>query len=91
MKTICLTRRIARALSFVQQVDYPANGSERRFNWRDAIIDALIIAGLNFFATLSGISITQIIHEPCKALLASAISAGLGFFSTLALKRGLLK
>jgi len=84
--------RIARAVSFLQLLNDGGGGSgrgRRRFNWRDALADAAIIAGLNFFSALAGISATQIITEPIKALLAACVSAGLGFFSTLAFKRGL--
>lgn len=65
--------------------------SEKRnnFNWRYAVYDSLIVAGMHFFGTLAGISVAQIISDPVKALLASFISAGLGFFTTLAIKRGL--
>lgn len=58
---------------------------------KDQLTNALIMAGLSFFTTLSGMAITQVICEPEKALIASAISAGLSFFTTLALQRGLVK
>ncbi len=64
-------------------------GSDEKTDWREMVIDAWIIAGLNFFTTLSGIEVTDIASNPGEAFLASAISAGLGFFMTLAVKRGL--
>ena len=66
-------------------------GTDASTDWREMVIDAFIIAGLNFFTTLSGISIADISTSPGEAFLASAISAGLGFFTTLAVKRGLKK
>lgn len=89
-----IVARIGTALSFVHlartenNTDKPSK-KQGNFDWRNAIADGLIVAGLNFFSTLSGISITHIIVEPLDALLASLISAGLGFFTTLAFKRGL--
>lgn len=90
-----LVSRIASALSFVhlsraynEETGKPKQ-NRQGFDWKNAIADGLIVAGLNFFSTLSGISITHIIVEPLNALLASLISAGLGFFTTLAFKRGL--
>jgi len=84
--------RVASALSFIHLTGNNGSKEDRNskgFNWRDAVADGLIVAGLNFFSTLSGISITHIIVDPLDALLASLISAGLGFFTTLAFKRGL--
>ncbi|RLG61380.1 hypothetical protein DRN86_00085 [Candidatus Geothermarchaeota archaeon] len=80
-----------RAVSFVHIDDkvVEANMDEKKkFNWKEAVIDALIVAGFNFFYTLAGISTAQIITEPVKVLVAGLVSAGLGFFSTLAIKRG---
>jgi len=88
-----IVSRIASALSFIHLTGGNGSGKNsgggKGFNWRDAVADGLIVAGLNFFSTLSGISITHIIVDPLDALLASLISAGLGFFTTLAFKRGL--
>lgn len=89
-----IVARIGTALSFIHLVDTENNADKPRqkqqgFDWKNAVADGLIVAGLNFFSTLSGISIAHIIVEPLNALLASLISAGLGFFTTLAFKRGL--
>jgi hypothetical protein len=59
------------------------------FDWRCALIDAAIIAGLNFFTALAGLGVTGLFADPPKALIACAISSAIGFFATLAFKRGL--
>ena len=88
--------RLYRAISFVSATNsenYHFNvrstKQQNTYPWKEALIDALIVAGMQFFYTLAGISAAQIVSEPIKALLAAGISAGLGFFTTLALKRGL--
>jgi len=80
---------IYRAFSFVHNERSPAQGEREKFNWSEALLDALIIAGLNFFSCLSALSVLQILENPLQALVAAIISAGFGFFSTLAIKRGL--
>lgn len=81
-----------RALTIANYRSYMDGGDvDRKFSWKDALLDALIIAGWNFFGTLMGIHATQIITDPVKTLTAAAIAAGFGFFSTLAAKRGLSK
>jgi len=91
---------IYRAFSFVEtrviyavkeKVEESTQQAMESFNWRDAIFDAIIIGGLNFFTTLSSISILQIHTSPLDALMAGITSFGLGFFTTLAVKRGLKK
>ena len=57
--------------------------------WKDQLINAGIIAGFNFFSTLASLSVTQVITNPATALIASGISAGLGFFGSLMLQRGI--
>jgi len=89
-------RAIYRAFSFTiyvakEGVEENTQQAMESFNWRDAVIDAIIIGGLNFFTTLSSMSILQIHTSPLDALLAGFISFGLGFFTTLAVKRGLRK
>jgi len=90
--------RILEALSFVDfklvriQNNVDKTVSRRksnRFDWRKAIVDGFIVAGVNFSATLVGIGVTQIITDPIKSLIAASISALYGFFMTLAAKRGL--
>ena len=61
----------------------------KRHKWREALLNALVLAGFNFFSTLASISVTQIITEPEKALIAAAIAAGLGFFGRLMIERGI--
>ena len=63
----------------------PPNG------WKEQIVNALIIAGVNFFGTLAGLGATQVVSDPYLCLIASGISAGFSFFSSLAVQRGLLK
>jgi hypothetical protein len=63
----------------------PPNGT------KDQIANACIYAGLSFFTALAGMSITQVTSNPCTALVASGISAGLAFFTSLAVQRGLVK
>ena len=65
-----------------------ARGSHRRY-WKDAVINAAVLAGFNFFATLAGMAVSQIIQEPVKALIAAGVAAGLGFFSRLMVERGI--
>lgn len=92
-----LATRIARALSFIPPVRASDNrprvigetDKSRGFDWKSAVADALIVAGLNFFSALAGLTATQVVSNPVKVLVAAGISAGLGFFSTLAFKRGL--
>jgi len=59
--------------------------------FKDQLINACIYAGLSFFTTLTSMSITQVTSDPLSALIASAISAGFAFFSSLAVQRGLVK
>jgi len=93
-------RTLYRAFSFVEthtiyavkeKVEETTQQVMESFNWRDAIYDAVIIGGLNFFTTLSSMSIIQIHTSPIDAVVAGIISFGLGFFTTLAVKRGLRK
>jgi len=56
---------------------------------KDQIVNAVIIAGFNFFSTLASLSVTQIVTNPTTALVASGISAGLGFFGSLMVQRGI--
>jgi len=54
----------------------------------DMVVNALIQAGFNFFTTLAGIGATGAISDPKLALIACGISAGMGFFGSLMLQRG---
>jgi len=91
-----IARVIYRAFSFTETHIYAvkekAESTQQAgesFSWRDAILDAIIVGGLNFFTTLSSMSILQIRTSPLDALLAGTLSFGLGFFATLSIKRGL--
>jgi hypothetical protein len=61
------------------------------FDWQDAIIDAVIMAGLTFFTCLGGLGATGLMTDPKTGLLAAGISAATEFFAILAVKRGLKK
>jgi hypothetical protein len=59
--------------------------------WKDQIANALITAGFNFFSTLAGLGATSLTADPATALAAAGVSAGVGFFASLMLQRGLKK
>ncbi len=86
---------IYRAFSFVNTNIRPGNSNtqknNKKFNWKDAVLDSLIVAGLNFFSTLSAMGAIGLLRDPAQALVGAVISAGFGFFYTLAIKRGLKK
>jgi len=65
------------------------NNADGSFNWKDALADAGVMAGMTFFTTLGGLGVTGLASEPKTSLLAAAISAGAQFFAVLAVKRGL--
>ena len=58
---------------------------------KDQLINAFIIAGFNFFSTLASMGVTQLTTDPLQALLAGVISAGIGFFGSLMVQRGIAK
>ena len=58
------------------------------FDWKNALIDAGIVAAVDFFATLGGLGVTGLFADPIKGMTAAGISAAGGFFFTLAVKRG---
>jgi len=58
---------------------------------KDQLINASIIAGFNFFSTLASMGMTNITSNPLQALLAGVISAGIGFFGSLMVQRGISK
>jgi len=62
---------------------------DRTFNWREAIIDAGIMAALTFFTSLGGMGATGIVGT--RELSAAAIGACTQFFAILAIKRKLIK
>jgi len=77
--------RIRNALSFI----HTDPDSENRRSMKDALINAAIVAGFNFFCTLSGMTVAQIVRDPAQALVAAGVAAGLGFFARLMIERGL--
>ncbi|NPA98370.1 MAG: hypothetical protein GXO43_03230 [Crenarchaeota archaeon] len=82
--------RLLRAFSFVRcSGKVQVRKQNEQYNWVEAFADAFIVAGMQFFYTLAGLSVAQIVASPIKALIAAGISAGLGFFTTLAIKRGI--
>jgi len=58
---------------------------------KDQLINASIIAGFNFFSTLASTGVTQLTTDPLQAILAGTISAGIGFFGSLMVQRGISK
>lgn len=63
------------------------NNQDGSFDWRDALADAGITAGLTFFSSLGGSSLFG--SDPWTAVGSAAIAAAAQFFLFLALKRGL--
>jgi len=59
------------------------------FNWKDALIDAGIMASLTFFTALGGLGTTGVISV--REVLAAGIAGATEFFMVLAIKRGLKK
>ena len=59
------------------------------FDWKDALIDAGILACLTFCTALGGLSATGVIGA--RELVSATIAAATQFFMTLAIKRGLKK
>ena len=57
----------------------------------DQCINAVIMAGVNFFTTLGALGATGLLANLQIGLLAGFISAGSTFFATLAMQRGLMK
>lgn len=58
-------------------------------NIAEQVLNSCVIAGLNFFSCLLGMGATAVTAEPKVAIVAALISAGAGFFSSLAIQRGL--
>ena len=68
---------------------YGRSNPDGSFNWKDALIDAGIMACLTFFTSLGGLGATGIITV--REVLAAGIAAATEFFMVLAIKRGLKK
>lgn len=63
------------------------NNSNGSFNWKDAVIDAGVMAGLTFCTSLGGITVVIPLTE--QTVIAAAVAAATQFFLVLAVKRGL--
>lgn len=64
------------------------NNSNGDFDWKDAVIDAGIVAGLTFFTSIGGMAVVNTgITE--HIVIGSAVAAATQFFLFLAIKRGL--
>jgi hypothetical protein len=63
--------------------------SVQKFDWADALVDAVIISGLTFFSTLGGGSVAGL--DLMAGLKAATIAASAQFFVFLALKRGIVQ
>lgn len=66
------------------------NNTDGSFDWKDAIMDAGISAGLTFFTTLGALGAMQMISD-AQGYIAAGIAAGGQFFAILCMKRGLIK
>ena len=63
---------------------------EQRFDWGNALIDAIITSGITFFSTLGGTAIAGDINT-IHIIESATVAAFSQFFVFLALKRGLVK
>ena len=63
------------------------NNNDGSFNWRDAVVDAGIVAGLTFFTSLGGMAAVAPIKE--AQVVSAAVAAATQFFLFLAIKRKL--
>ena len=71
-------------------VNNKTTGVEQKFDWGNALIDAVITSGITFFSTLGGTAITGDINTT-HILISATVAASSQFFVFLALKRGLVK
>jgi len=60
-------------------------------SWRDQVINAAILSGVDFFTTLGALGATGLMRDPVVGLTAAGIAAGSSFFVSLAIQRGLYK
>lgn len=63
---------------------------EQKFDWGNALIDAIITSGITFFSTLGGTALAGDINT-VHILISATVAAFSQFFVFLALKRGLVK
>jgi hypothetical protein len=69
-------------------INKTTNTTEKKFDWKNALIDAIITSAITFFSTLGGTAIAG--HATItNALISAIIAASTQFFVFLALKRGL--
>ena len=68
---------------------YTDENGNKRFDWKNALIDAAIIAALTFFSTLAGTKTASLPDITC--LYSAFIAAMVQFFSMLAIKRGIVR
>ena len=62
---------------------------EQKFDWENALIDAIITSGITFFSALGGGAVAGL--TDIHILEAATVAAFSQFFVFLALKRGLVK
>lgn len=65
------------------------NNEDGSFDWKDAVIDAGIVAGLTFCTSIGGMAVVTPITE--TQVVSAAVAAATQFFLFLAIKRGLRK
>jgi hypothetical protein len=70
--------------------DSTTNVMAKKFDWGNALIDAIIVSGITFFSTLGGTAIAGDV-SPIHILTSATVAAFSQFFIFLALKRGLVK
>ena len=63
------------------------NDPDGSFDWKNALMDAGIMAALTFFTALGGLGATGAVAG--RELLSAGIAAATEFFLMLAIKRGL--
>ena len=68
---------------------YVDEDGNEKFDWKNALIDAGIIACLTFFSTLAGTKTAGL--PDITSLYSAFISSMVQFFSVLAIKRGIIK
>lgn len=66
------------------------NGSiSKTFDWKNALADAAVLAGIAFFGSLGGMAVIEV--HAAKAVVAASIAAGTQFCITLGIKRGIIR
>lgn len=63
------------------------NNENGSFDWKNALYDAGIMAGLTFFTALGGAAVARV--PTGSGLIIAGVAAGGEFFLVLAIKRGL--